>query len=85
MQPNLSYFVLSLHAGTDPGVYAQELMRTCEEIILDTSRAPISNPVELLCRGVKETNMSGSSSVLIANFKDQVCVYDTSKFLCVFL
>ncbi|KAJ9538309.1 hypothetical protein OSB04_031042, partial [Centaurea solstitialis] len=57
--------------GTDPGVYAQELMRTCEEIILDTSRAPISNPVELLCRGVKETNTLGSSSVLIANFEDQ--------------
>ncbi|KVH93456.1 Protein phosphatase 2C (PP2C)-like protein, partial [Cynara cardunculus var. scolymus] len=57
--------------GTDPGIYAQELMRTCEEIVLDTSRAPISNPAELLCRGVKETNMSGSSSVLIANFDDQ--------------
>lgn len=57
--------------GTDPGVYAQELMRTCEEIALDTSNAPMSNPVELLCRGVKETNMSGSSNVLIANFDDQ--------------
>ncbi|KAI3715783.1 hypothetical protein L6452_22770 [Arctium lappa] len=57
--------------GTVPGVYAQELLRTCEEIVLDASSAPMSNPVELLCRGVKETNMSGSSNVLIANFNDQ--------------
>ncbi|KAD6795417.1 hypothetical protein E3N88_06313 [Mikania micrantha] len=57
--------------GTDPGIYAQELMRTCEEIVLDTSSVPVSNPVELLCRGVKETNMSGSANVLIANFNGQ--------------
>ncbi|XP_076896061.1 putative protein phosphatase 2C BIPP2C1 [Bidens hawaiensis] len=54
-----------------PGVYAQELMRTCEEIVWDTSNGPLTNPVELLCRGVKETNMSGSSNVLIANFNGQ--------------
>ncbi|KAL8188994.1 hypothetical protein R6Q57_029514 [Mikania cordata] len=57
--------------GTDPGIYAQELMRTCEEIVSDTSSVPVSNPVELLCRGVKETNMSGSANVLIANFNGQ--------------
>uniref|UniRef100_A0A251TJV0 Putative PPM-type phosphatase domain-containing protein n=1 Tax=Helianthus annuus TaxID=4232 RepID=A0A251TJV0_HELAN len=58
--------------GTGPGVYAQELMRTCEEIVLDTCNVPVTNPVELLCRGVKETNMSGSSNVLLANFNGQV-------------
>ncbi|XP_076887703.1 uncharacterized protein LOC143537922 isoform X2 [Bidens hawaiensis] len=57
--------------GTGPGVYAQELMRTCEEIVLDTSNGSLTNPVELLCRGVKETTMSGSSNVLIANFNGQ--------------
>ncbi|KAI7737425.1 hypothetical protein M8C21_004876 [Ambrosia artemisiifolia] len=57
--------------GTGLGVYAQELMRTCEEILLDTSNVPLTNPVELLCRGVKETNMSGSANVLIANFNGQ--------------
>ncbi|KAK9071026.1 hypothetical protein SSX86_009594 [Deinandra increscens subsp. villosa] len=57
--------------GTDRGVYAQELMRTCEEIVLDTSSVPMINPVELLCRGVKETNMSGSANVLVANFNGQ--------------
>ncbi|KAI3774553.1 hypothetical protein L1987_49111 [Smallanthus sonchifolius] len=58
--------------GTDRGVYAQELMKTCEKIVSDSSSVPMTNPVELLCRGVKETNMSGSSNVLIANFNDQV-------------
>ncbi|XP_071715343.1 uncharacterized protein [Rutidosis leptorrhynchoides] len=57
--------------GTDPGRYAKELMRTCEEIVLDTSAVPVTNTVELLCRGVSETNMSGSSNVLIANFDGQ--------------
>ncbi|KAL9993163.1 putative protein-serine/threonine phosphatase [Helianthus debilis subsp. tardiflorus] len=64
--------------GTGPGVYAQELMKTCEEIVLDTCSIPVTNPVELLCRGVKETNMSGSSNVLLANFSGQVCVYNNS-------
>ncbi|KAI3803836.1 hypothetical protein L1987_31998 [Smallanthus sonchifolius] len=58
--------------GTDRGVYAQELMRTCEKIVSDASSVPMTKPIELLCRGVKETNMSGSSSVLIASFNDQV-------------
>ncbi|CAH1426199.1 unnamed protein product [Lactuca virosa] len=60
--------------GTDPGVYAQELMRTCEEIVSvsdTTSNVPMTSPVELLCRGVKETNMSGSSNIMIANFNGQ--------------
>ncbi|KAJ0743919.1 putative protein-serine/threonine phosphatase [Helianthus annuus] len=58
--------------GTGPGVYAHELMKTCEEIVLDTCSVTVTNPVELLCRGVKETNMSGSSNVLLANFNGQV-------------
>ncbi|KAL4588511.1 hypothetical protein LXL04_001402 [Taraxacum kok-saghyz] len=58
--------------GTDPGVYAQELMRTCKDIVLNnTSSVALTNPVDLLCRGVKETNMSGSSNILIANFSGQ--------------
>nr|GEU32998.1 probable protein phosphatase 2C 62 [Tanacetum cinerariifolium] len=57
--------------GTNPGAYAKELMRTCEDIVLDTGNVPVTNPVELLCRGVKETSMSGSSNVLIANFDGQ--------------
>ncbi|MFS7986374.1 hypothetical protein Hanom_Chr11g01009581 [Helianthus anomalus] len=36
-----------LGTGTGPGVYAQELMKTCEEIVLDTS-VLVTNPLELL-------------------------------------
>lgn len=49
-------------------------MRTCEEIVSvsdATSNVPMTSPVELLCRGVKETNMSGSSNIMIANFNGQ--------------
>ncbi|GJT39374.1 probable protein phosphatase 2C 62, partial [Tanacetum coccineum] len=57
--------------GTNPGAYAKELMRTCEDIVLDTNNVSVTNPVELLCRGVKETSMSGSSNIWIANFNGQ--------------
>ncbi|XP_021970756.1 probable protein phosphatase 2C 71 [Helianthus annuus] len=35
--------------GTSSGVYAQELMKTCEEIVLDTCSVPVTNPFKLLC------------------------------------
>lgn len=71
---NFKYF---RNTGTVPGVYAHELMKTCEELVFNTTiNVPITNPVELLCRSVKDTNMSGSSNILIANFNGQVCVYN---------
>ncbi|GKD12193.1 retrovirus-related pol polyprotein from transposon TNT 1-94, partial [Tanacetum coccineum] len=65
--------------STNPGAYAKELMRTCEDIVLDTNNVSVTNPVELLCRGVKETSMSGSSNIWIANFNGQFKKLDTSK------
>ncbi|GJX07298.1 hypothetical protein Tco_0195230 [Tanacetum coccineum] len=65
-------FDLSLARGTNPGAYAKELMRTYEDIVSDTINVSVTNVVEILCKDVKETSMSGSSNVLIANFNGQL-------------
>ncbi|GJU18817.1 hypothetical protein Tco_1146783 [Tanacetum coccineum] len=39
-------------ASTNPGAYAKELVRTCEDIVLDTNNVSVTNHVELLCRNV---------------------------------
>ncbi|GJU45251.1 hypothetical protein Tco_1202517 [Tanacetum coccineum] len=36
-------------ASTNPGAYAKELVRTCEDIVLDTNNVSVTNHVELLC------------------------------------
>ncbi|GJZ74400.1 hypothetical protein Tco_0638546, partial [Tanacetum coccineum] len=59
---------------TNLGAYAKELMKTCVDILLDTNEVSVTNPVELMCRGVKETSMSVSSNVLIANFHGQEAI-----------
>ncbi|GKD55800.1 hypothetical protein Tco_1289187, partial [Tanacetum coccineum] len=41
---------------TNLGAYAKELMKTCVDIVLDTNAVSVTTPVELMCRGVKETS-----------------------------
>ncbi|GJW32474.1 linoleate 13S-lipoxygenase 3-1, chloroplastic-like protein, partial [Tanacetum coccineum] len=59
---------------TNLGAYAKELMHTCVDIVLDNNEVSMTNPVELMCRGVKETSMSVSSNFLIANFHGQEAI-----------
>ncbi|KAL7119420.1 hypothetical protein ACP275_02G061900 [Erythranthe tilingii] len=58
--------------GTETGVYAQELVKNCEMVILNCKGDSVNNPVELLKLGVSETGSAGSSTVLIARFDGQV-------------
>ncbi|KAI3445713.1 hypothetical protein Pfo_002378 [Paulownia fortunei] len=57
--------------GTNPGVYAQELLKNCERLISDCNGDSVNNPVELLNLSVAETHSPGSSTVLIAQFDGQ--------------
>lgn len=43
-------------------------MKNCEIIVSDNSTAAMVNPLEVLSRSVKETQSSGSSTVLVAYF-----------------
>ncbi|XP_073028703.1 uncharacterized protein [Primulina eburnea] len=58
--------------GTNPGVYAQELMKNCEKLALDCNSDSICNPTELLKLSVGETQSPGSSTVLLAQLVGQV-------------
>ncbi|KAG8368693.1 hypothetical protein BUALT_Bualt15G0072200 [Buddleja alternifolia] len=57
--------------GTSPGVYARELMKTCERLISDSNGDSINDPLELLKLSVAETHSPGSSAVLVAQFDGQ--------------
>ncbi|KAL8536137.1 hypothetical protein ACS0TY_011681 [Phlomoides rotata] len=57
--------------GTNPGVYAQELIKNCEKLISVNNGDSISNPVELLNLSVADTDSPGSSTVLITQFDGQ--------------
>lgn len=58
--------------GTNPGVYAQELIKNCEKLALDCNSNSICNPAELLKLSVGETQSPGSSTVLLAQLVGQV-------------
>ncbi|XP_073308169.1 uncharacterized protein [Primulina huaijiensis] len=58
--------------GTNPGVYAQELIKNCEKLALDCNSDSICNPTELLKLSVGETQSPGSSTVLLAQLVGQV-------------
>lgn len=58
--------------GTNPGVYAQELIKNCEKLALDCNSDSICNPAELLKLSVGETQSPGSSTVLLAQLVGQV-------------
>ncbi|XP_073122319.1 uncharacterized protein [Henckelia pumila] len=58
--------------GTNPGLYAQELMKNCEKRALDCNSNSLCNPAELLILSVGETQSPGSSTVLLAQLVGQV-------------
>ncbi|XP_075476688.1 uncharacterized protein LOC142518005 isoform X2 [Primulina tabacum] len=58
--------------GTNPGVYAQELIKNCEKLALDCNSDSICNPTELLKLSIGETQSPGSSTVLLAQLVGQV-------------
>ncbi|KAK6156863.1 hypothetical protein DH2020_011111 [Rehmannia glutinosa] len=57
--------------GTSPGVYAQELIKTCERLVSDCNGDSVKNPAELFNRSIAETHSSGASTVSIAQFDGQ--------------
>lgn len=59
-------------SGIDHGSYAQELMKNCEKIVVESKDTAMSNPVEVLTRSAAETESPGSSTVLVACFDGQV-------------
>ncbi|CAI9770089.1 unnamed protein product [Fraxinus pennsylvanica] len=58
--------------GVNPGVYAQELIKNCENIVSDCTGDSVNSPVEVLKHSVDRTQSPGSSTVLIAHFDGQV-------------
>ena len=64
--------VLSSGSGSNPGVYARELMEHCGKIVSNSSGISILKPVEVLHRIVAEAQSPGSSTILLAHFDGQV-------------
>lgn len=58
--------------GTNPGVYAQELMDNCEQIVSDGNGSLPTSPVEVLRSSVAKSHSHGLSTVLLAHFDGQV-------------
>ncbi|XP_017214770.1 probable protein phosphatase 2C 71 isoform X3 [Daucus carota subsp. sativus] len=80
-----SYFVTNLNwlgvadgvgqwslEGSNPGVYARELMEHCGKIVSNSSGISILKPVEVLHRIVAEAQSPGSSTILLAHFDGQI-------------
>nr|XP_028963142.1 probable protein phosphatase 2C 71 isoform X2 [Malus domestica] len=57
--------------GVNPGLYARELMENCERFISDCKGLPLTEPEEVLIRGLSSTKSPGSSTVLVAYFDGQ--------------
>ncbi|GFP98679.1 probable protein phosphatase 2c bipp2c1 [Phtheirospermum japonicum] len=57
--------------GSNPGVYAQELVKNCKRLVSDSNGESVNNAVELLNLSVADTHAPGSSTVLIAQFDGQ--------------
>lgn len=53
-------------------LYAQELIKNCQNIISDCTGDTVNKPVEVLTRSVARTQSPGSSAILIAHFDGQV-------------
>ncbi|KAH0727192.1 hypothetical protein KY284_003057 [Solanum tuberosum] len=58
--------------GSDPGVYAQELMQNSESIVSQCDTDSINDPKQVLNLSVSKTDSPGSSTVLIAHFDGKV-------------
>ncbi|XP_027774187.1 probable protein phosphatase 2C 62 isoform X2 [Solanum pennellii] len=54
--------------GSDPGVYAQELMQNSQSIVSQCDKDSINDPKQVLNLSVSKTDSLGSSTVLIAHF-----------------
>ncbi|KAK1359274.1 PPM-type phosphatase domain-containing protein [Heracleum sosnowskyi] len=80
-----SYFVTNLNwlgvadgvgqwslEGSNPGVYARELMEHCGKIVSNSGGVSILKPVEVLERIVEEAQSPGSSTILLAYFDGQI-------------
>ncbi|KAI5356106.1 hypothetical protein L3X38_009001 [Prunus dulcis] len=57
--------------GVNPGLYAQELMETCERFVSDCKGIPLTEPEEVLIRAAAKTKAPGLSTVLVAYFDGQ--------------
>lgn len=60
------------YSGSDPGVYAQELMQNSEFIVSQCDKDSINDPKQVLNLSVSKTDSPGSSTVLIAHFDGKV-------------
>ncbi|KAF2309028.1 hypothetical protein GH714_000177 [Hevea brasiliensis] len=58
-------------AGTNAGLYAQELINNCGKIVVDSKSTLITNPVQVLDKAAMETKSLGSSTALVAYFDGQ--------------
>ncbi|XP_049410517.1 probable protein phosphatase 2C 62 [Solanum stenotomum] len=58
--------------GSDPGVYAQELMQNSESIVSQCDTDSINDPKQVLNLSVSKTDSPGSSTVLISHFDGKV-------------
>lgn len=67
------YSVYSFVSGSNPGVYARELMEHCGKIVSNSGGVSILKPLEVLQRIVEEAQSPGSSTILLAYFDGQVC------------
>jgi hypothetical protein len=59
-------------SGINAGLYARELMDSCEKIITETQGAPGMRTEEVLAKAADEARSPGSSTVLVAHFDGQV-------------
>ncbi|MCD7447817.1 hypothetical protein HAX54_035294 [Datura stramonium] len=54
--------------GSDPGVYARELMQNSESIVSQCDKDLINDPKQVVNLSVSKTDSPGSSTILIAHF-----------------
>lgn len=59
-------------SGSDPGVYAKELMQNSESIVSQCDKDIINDPKHVLNLSVSKTDSPGSSTALIAHFDGKV-------------
>ncbi|KAI4367473.1 hypothetical protein MLD38_023207 [Melastoma candidum] len=58
--------------GSGSSAYARELLENCLEILSTSISNTVTDPVEVVLRGARETHSSGLSTVMVASFDGQV-------------
>lgn len=76
--------LLLLESGVNPGLYAQELMETCERFVSDCKGIPLTEPEEVLIRAAAKTKAPGLSTVLVAYFDGQVWTFPENDYFWVY-